>query len=71
MITANDEAVSAGDIDATVTVLLSVGPLGKIIRENPELRASAESRVRGALAAKGHSSEIALHAATWIVAAKA
>ena len=45
-IQAHDEIVSSGDLDAMIVVLLSVGPLGKIIRENLNMRAAAESRVR-------------------------
>ena len=51
--------------------LLKVGPLGRIVRENPGLRGSAEARVRAALAAKGGTARVALQAATWIVTAQA
>ena len=51
-ISAHDQAVTSGDLDAMTTVLLKVGPLGRIVRENPELRLSAETRVRAALATK-------------------
>jgi SAM-dependent methyltransferase len=74
-ITAHDEAVSSGDLDAMAAVLLRVGPLGgplgKILRENPELRPEAEPRLRAALGARGARSHIALTAATWIVTARA
>lgn len=70
-IEAHDEAVSSGDLEAMAGVLLSVGPLGKILRERPELRADAEPRVRAALAARGDPSRVALTAATWIVTARA
>ncbi len=33
-----DEAVTSGDVDAMTRVLLSVGPLGKIARENPTIK---------------------------------
>jgi SAM-dependent methyltransferase len=70
-IKAHDAMVSSGDLDAMLAVLLRVGPLGKILRENPELRAGAEPRVRAALAARGNPSAVALNAATWIVTARA
>jgi SAM-dependent methyltransferase len=70
-ISAYDEAVSSGDLDAMATVLLRVGPLGKILRENPGLRRDAEPRLRAALAARGACSHVVLTAATWIVAARA
>jgi SAM-dependent methyltransferase len=70
-IRAHDEAVSSGDLDAMTTVLLKVGPLGRIVRETPELRAAAEPRVRAALASKREVSGVFLRAATWIVTARA
>jgi SAM-dependent methyltransferase len=69
-IQAHDEMVSSGDLDAMIVVLLSVGPLGKIIRENPKMRAAAEPRVRAALAERGSQSAVALNAATWVVTAR-
>ena len=69
-IEAYDEMVSSGNLDAMIAVLLSVGALGKIIRENPQMRAEAEPRVRAALAARGNSPTVALNAATWIVTAR-
>jgi SAM-dependent methyltransferase len=69
-IQAHDEMVSSGDLDAMIVVLLSVGPLGKIIRENPNMRAAAESRVRAALAERGNQAAVALNAATWVVTAR-
>ncbi len=70
-ITADDQAVSSGDLDAMTTVLLKVGPLGRIVRENPDLKALAEPRVRTALAASGDPSRVVLQAATWVVKARA
>jgi SAM-dependent methyltransferase len=68
---AHDAMVSSGDLDAMLTVLLAVGPLGRIIRENPELRADAEPRVRAVLSARGNPAAVALNAATWVVTARA
>ena len=65
---AHDAMVSSGNLDAMIAVLLSVGPLGKIVRENPDMRAAAEPRVRAALAARGDP--VALNAATWVVTAR-
>ena len=67
----HDERVSSGDLEAMLAVLLKVGPLGRILREDPTLRPAAEPRVRAALAALGGSGPIALNAATWIVTARA
>jgi SAM-dependent methyltransferase len=67
----HDEKVSSGDLDAMTSVLLKVGPLGKIVRENPALRATAEPRLRAALAALGDPSRVQLSASVWIVTARA
>ena len=69
-IQAHDEWVSSGDLDAMIEVLMRVGPLGKIIRENPQMRAAAEPRVRAALAERGDPAVIGLNAATWVVTAR-
>lgn len=70
-IEARDDEVSSGDLDAMITVLLKVGPLGKILREAPDLRPAAEPKVRAALAAGGDGARVALRAATWVVTARA
>jgi SAM-dependent methyltransferase len=67
----HDEKVSSGDIDAMTKVLLKVGPLGKIIRENPSLQTKAESSVRKALGALGNPSKVQLTASVWVVSARA
>lgn len=71
VIQSHDEKVSSGDLDAMSSVLLRVGPLGKIIRENPAPRATAEPRLREALAALGDPSMVQLLASVWIVTARA
>jgi SAM-dependent methyltransferase len=70
-IQSHDEKVSSGDLDAMTRILLQIGPLGKIVRENPSLRASAEPRLREALAALGDPSKVQLRASVWIVTARA
>lgn len=69
-IQAHDQAVSSGDLEAMLTVVLKVGPLGRILREDPDLRAPAEPRVRAALEAKEVHGHVALRAATWVVSAR-
>jgi len=70
IIQSHDEKVSSGDLDAMIWVLLRVGPLGKIVRENPALRATAEPLLREALAALGDRSRVQLLASVWIVTAR-
>ncbi len=67
----HDVKVSSGGIDAMLAVLMKVGPLGRILRENPHLRPEAEPRVRAALAGRGDSAAVALNAAVWVVTARA
>jgi SAM-dependent methyltransferase len=67
----HDEKVSSGDLDAMTWVLLKVGPLGKIVREKPALRVTAEPLLREALAALGDPSRVQLLASVWIVTARA
>lgn len=71
IIQSHDEKVSSGDLDAMTWVLLKVGPLGKIVRENPALRATAKPLLREALAALGDPSRVELAASVWIVTARA
>ena len=70
VVEARDEAVSSGNLDAMATVLLRVGPLGRILRENPGLTAGAEPRLRAALAEHEDDGVVALRAATWVVTAR-
>lgn len=70
-IQSHDEMVSSGDLDAMTWVLLKVGALGKIVRENPTLRTTAEPALREALAALGDPSRVQLMASVWIVTARA
>jgi SAM-dependent methyltransferase len=70
-ITANDEQVGSGDLDAMLAVCSRVGALGKILRENPQLRSTALPAVRSALAAYDGPDGVKLNAATWVVTAQA
>jgi SAM-dependent methyltransferase len=66
-----DAPVSSGGVDAMAAVLLRVGPLGRILRETPQLRAAAEPRLRAALAEREADGAVWLRAATWVVTARA
>jgi len=69
-ITAHDELVGSGGVDAMVAVCSRVGALGKILRENPELLAAALPPLRAALAGHDGPDGVKLTAATWIVTAR-
>jgi SAM-dependent methyltransferase len=70
-IIAHDEQVGSGNLDTMLTVCSRVGALGKILRENPELRAAVLTAVRSALAAYDGPDGVSLNAATWVVTARA
>lgn len=70
-ITAHDEQVGSGDLDTMLAVCSRVGALGKILRENPELRAAALPAVRSVLAAHDGPAGVRLNAAIWVVTARA
>ena len=67
----HDADVSSGGLEAMMQVLQSVGPLGRILRETPELHAKATPRLRAALATRGDPSKVHLRASVWIVTARA
>jgi SAM-dependent methyltransferase len=69
-ITAHDEQVGSGDLDTMLAVCSRVGALGKILRENPALRAAALPAVRTALAAHDGPGGVKLNAAIWVVTAR-
>jgi SAM-dependent methyltransferase len=68
-ITAYDALVGSGDLDAMLAVCSRVGALGKILRENPELRPATLPAVRSALAVHDGPDGVKLNAATWVVTA--
>ncbi len=70
-IAAHDELVGSGDLEAMLQVCSHVGALGKILRENPELRDAVLPAVRSALADYDGPSGVKLNAAVWVVTARA
>jgi SAM-dependent methyltransferase len=69
-IIAHDEQVGSGDRETMLAVCSRVGALGKILRENPELRPAVLPAVRAALAAHDGPDGVRLNAATWVVTAQ-
>jgi len=69
-ITPHDQKVGSGDLETALALALSIGPLGAILRENPDLREPVRPRVRAALAAHDGPAGPQLHAAVWIVTAR-
>ncbi len=68
-ISARDELVGSGDLDAMLAVCSRVGALGKILRERAELRSAVLPALRAALVARDGPDGVRLNAATWVVSA--
>jgi SAM-dependent methyltransferase len=67
----HDRLVSSGGLEEMLNVLLKVGAVGKIVRENPRMRELVEDRLRAALASRMVQGQVALNAAIWVVTATA
>ncbi|HEX5379380.1 MAG TPA: class I SAM-dependent methyltransferase [Phenylobacterium sp.] len=70
-LTPHNEKIGSGDLEQTLEVSLRVGPLGNLLRENPDQRDAVIGAVREALAAHEGPDGVKLESATWIVTAKA
>lgn len=66
----HDQLIGGNDLDQTVAMALKVGPLGAVLRENPELGDSVVSAIRKALAPHVTPDGVLLPSATWIVTAR-
>lgn len=61
--------IGPGDLDTTLALALKVGPLGALLRENPDSRGAVIDAVRAALAPHVGPDGVKLGSATWIVTA--
>jgi len=66
----HDARIGGGSLDQAVELAFKVGPLGTVLRQNPELRARVEAPVRAALAPYETPSGMQMPAAVWIVQAR-
>ncbi len=66
----HDQMIGGNDLDETVAMSLRVGPLGAVLRENPELKDGVVGAIREALARHVTPQGVMLASATWIVTAK-
>ena len=69
-ITAYDQPVTVGDVDATLAFSMRVGMLGALLREAPQHRLTVTDAVRAALENHVIDGQVWLGAATWVVTAK-
>lgn len=67
----HDQKIGSGDLATTLAVALKVGPLGGLLRENPDKREVVIDAVRAMLAAHEGPDGVKLDSATWIVTARA
>jgi len=70
-VTPHDEAIGPGDVETTVALALRVGPLGALLRENPDKREAVIAAVRAAIVPYDGPDGVKLGSATWIVTARA
>ena len=66
-----DTSIGGSNLDQTVDLAFRVGPLGAILREQPELAPTVAGAVRSALAPYETPSGVLMPAAVWIVQALA
>jgi len=69
-ITPHDEAIGGLDLDATVEMSFRVGPLGAILREQPDLAPVLRERVREAVRPWMRHGAVYMPSATWLVSAR-
>lgn len=69
--TPHDEKIGGGDLRTSVGLALRVGPLGGMLRENPDKRDVVIDAIRTALGAHDGPEGVKLDSATWIVTARA
>jgi len=70
-IDAHDALIGGNDLEETISLSLRVGPLGMMLRENPDSRDAVIASLRDALEPHAGPSGVFLPAAVWIVTARA
>ncbi len=68
--TRHDEKVGGGGVDDALKLSLNIGPLSRLLRENPGHTEAVVGSVRAALAAHDGPDGVKLNAAVWIVTAR-
>ena len=70
-LTPHDQKIGSGDLEQTLATSLKVGPLGAVLRENPDKQEAVIAAVRAALAPHEGPDGVKLPSATWNVSAQA
>lgn len=68
--TPHDQKIGSGDLETTLGLSLRIGPLGGMLRENPDKREAVIDAVRAALRPHEGPDGVLLASATWIVTAR-
>ena len=66
----HDQPVTTGDLEETVEISMKIGPLGRILRERPDLQARVAQAIREAVAPLVTAAGVFFDSATWIVTAR-
>jgi len=69
-LTPHDQKIGGNDLDTALALALRVGPLGALLRENPDQRDKVIGAVRSLLARHDGPDGVTLDSATWIVTAR-
>ena len=65
-----DTDIGGGDLEQTLQLALAVGPLGRALREHPELAENVVDAVRDVLSNYLTSNGVRMPGAVWIVLAR-
>jgi hypothetical protein len=65
-----DAQVAWGDLDTATRLAMRLGPVGGMVRENPQLAETMAGAIRVALEAYAGDNGVRLDSASWIVLAK-
>ncbi len=66
----HDQPVTTGDVEETVEISMKIGPLGRILRERPDLQTRVAQSIREAVAPLATEAGVFFDSATWIVTAR-
>ncbi len=66
----HDQPVTTGTLEETIEISMKIGPLGRILRERPDLQARVAQSIREAVAPLVTEAGVFFDSATWIVTAR-
>jgi SAM-dependent methyltransferase len=69
-ITPHDQPLTTGDVEQTIEISMRIGPLGRLLRERPDLVSRVAPAVREAVDPHRTESGVFFDSATWIVTAR-